>query len=373
MSLTRHIERAKIVGIKVDMNKLPTKIVDKWPLENSGLFYCRPSGVALLFCIRGEVMKGEKDLRRAAHSDYIKGMKYKDIADKHGISINTLKSWVKRGGWSEEKKQIKQVKKSAPKKEKGCTPKKKEPEGEVMSGKIAAIEELEEQPENSELNSKEILFCIYYTKYHSKIKAYQKAYKCKYESAHANAWKLWQKKAVRDKVEEMLSQQRQEAKLEAADIFNKFIDIAFADMHDYIKYGQTERVVRADGEPLYTTDENGEHIAITEKHNFVVFSNSDDLDGTIVSEVRQGKDGVSVKLADRITAMKWLGDHLHLATEEQKAHILQMEARTREINAKIPKNDPDVYNRQMVALANLINNPIENRTIEEIESGEDEK
>lgn len=35
-----------------------------------------------------------------AEKDYVKGMKYKDIAEKYGVSLNTVKSWKKRYGWN---------------------------------------------------------------------------------------------------------------------------------------------------------------------------------------------------------------------------------------------------------------------------------
>ncbi|MEK4704947.1 phage terminase small subunit [Bacillus sp. FSL H8-0512] len=38
-----------------------------------------------------------------AQKDYIKGMKYKDLAEKYGVSINTIKSWKKRHGWERKK------------------------------------------------------------------------------------------------------------------------------------------------------------------------------------------------------------------------------------------------------------------------------
>lgn len=38
-----------------------------------------------------------------AERDYLSGMKYKDIAEKYGVSINTVKSWIKRHGWSQKK------------------------------------------------------------------------------------------------------------------------------------------------------------------------------------------------------------------------------------------------------------------------------
>ncbi|GKU82919.1 hypothetical protein NCCP28_23150 [Niallia sp. NCCP-28] len=38
-----------------------------------------------------------------AEKDYIKGVKYKDIAEKYGVSINTVKSWKKRYGWNRDR------------------------------------------------------------------------------------------------------------------------------------------------------------------------------------------------------------------------------------------------------------------------------
>lgn len=52
-----------------------------------------------------------------AEQDYMSGMKYKDIAEKYGVTLNTVKSWKVRYGWN---------KKSAhTKTEKVCTQKRK--------------------------------------------------------------------------------------------------------------------------------------------------------------------------------------------------------------------------------------------------------
>lgn len=34
-----------------------------------------------------------------------------------------------------------------------------------------------------------------------------------------------------------------------------------------------------------------------------------------------GKDGISIKLADKMKALLWLADHMDMATEEQRAKI----------------------------------------------------
>lgn len=55
------------------------------------------------------------EVRDKAHADYVKGMKYKEIAEKYGISVNTIKSWRQRNNW-----QRKELKKGAPKGKKGA-------------------------------------------------------------------------------------------------------------------------------------------------------------------------------------------------------------------------------------------------------------
>ena len=56
-----------------------------------------------------------QDVKEKVKQDYIKGMKQKEISAKYDISLNTLKSWIKRYNWASEKK------KGAPK-NKTCSP-----------------------------------------------------------------------------------------------------------------------------------------------------------------------------------------------------------------------------------------------------------
>lgn len=55
-----------------------------------------------------------------AEKDYVKGMKYKDIAEKYHVSINTVKSWKNRYGWNRSRgappeKSVHTKKRGAPK------------------------------------------------------------------------------------------------------------------------------------------------------------------------------------------------------------------------------------------------------------------
>ncbi|MCC0782890.1 hypothetical protein IR152_07285 [Clostridioides sp. ES-S-0108-01] len=55
-----------------------------------------------------------QNVKENAKKDYLEGVKQKDISAKYDISLNTLKSWVKRYDWSKEKK------KGAPTNKKGA-------------------------------------------------------------------------------------------------------------------------------------------------------------------------------------------------------------------------------------------------------------
>ena len=43
------------------------------------------------------------DVHKQAEKDYTKGMKYREIAEKYSVSINTVKSWKQRHGWTRKK------------------------------------------------------------------------------------------------------------------------------------------------------------------------------------------------------------------------------------------------------------------------------
>ena len=74
--------------------------------------------------------------------------------------------------------------------------------------------------------------------------------------------------------------------------------------------------------------ETGEKEVLEKEVNTVKFKQSEDVDGTLITEVKQGKDGASIKLVDKMKALQWLADHMDIATAEQKAKIEQIRAKT---------------------------------------------
>lgn len=235
-----------------------------------------------------------------AESDYVAGMKYKDIAAKYGVSMNTVKSWKKRYAWSRNKKTgcI----------QKGCTQNKK-----GAHKKEAVAEDVSQVVINDELTDQQQLFCLYQSRMFNYTKAYMKAYPgCTYASAAVLGSRLMKNPVIRKEIEQLKQNHMNRELLKQEDIFQKYMDIAFADMNDYMSFGQEE--IETDYGPRMI--------------NSVRLKESDQVDGTLITEVKQGRDGVSVKLADRMKAIDWLADHMDIATAEQKAKIEQIRAKT---------------------------------------------
>ena len=235
-----------------------------------------------------------------AEADYVVGMKYKDIAAKYGVSINTVKSWKKRYAWSRDKK-TECI-------QKGCTQNKK-----GAHKKEAVAEDVSQVAINDELTDQQQLFCLYQSRMFNYTKAYMKAYPgCTYASAAVLGSRLMKNQLIRETIDQLKQNHMNREMLKQEDIFQKYMDIAFADMNDFMSFGQEE--IETDYGPRMV--------------NSVRLKESDQVDGTLITEVKQGRDGVSVKLADRMKAIDWLADHMDIATAEQKAKIEQIRAKT---------------------------------------------
>lgn len=261
-------------------------------------------------------MSNEVNTYEKAELDYMNGLKYKDIAEKYGVSLNTVKSWKTRYGWDRKNKKSVHTKK-----EKVCTQK------QVVK------EAVEQVSETDNLSDKERFFCLCYIRCFNATKAYMKAYDVKYEVAAVCGCRLLKKEKIQNTIKELKQNRMNRELLSEEDIFQKYMDIAFADISDYLDWGQEEVPV------IVKDEETGEKVQLMQKVNVVRFKESADVDGTLISEVKQGRNGVSIKLADRMKALDWLSEHMDLATEKQKAEISVLRAKIKEDDSDQIEND----------------------------------
>ena len=268
----------------------------------------------------GEVKATNAEL---AYQDYRKGMKYKEIAEKYGVTINTVKSWKTRYKWSKDGKKSVHTKTG-----KVCTQK----SNESNAKKEAIAEAVEQVIENTELTDKQRLFCVLYVKCFNATKAYQKAYEVDYNTAASIGYRLLENDGVKKEIQRLKKNRLNREMLDESDIFQKYMDIAFSDVTDFVEFGQEDVPVMAVYGPVQVKDEEtGEKKTLTKRVNVVRFKDSSEVDGTLIAEVKQGKDGASIKLPDRMKALEWLAEHMYMATEEQRARIENIKAKTEQI------------------------------------------
>ena len=183
--------------------------------------------------------------------------------------------------------------------------------------------------ENPDLTDKQRLFCLHYVRCFNATKAYQKAYGCAYDVANAEGYKLLVNPCVKEEIMRLKQNRLNREMLDEHDIFQKYMDIAFADITDFVEFGREEvQVMGAFGPVEIEDQETGEKVPLMKEINSVRFRESVRVDGTLITEVKQGKDGASIKLADRMRALDWIAGHMDLASEEQKARIAQLRAQT---------------------------------------------
>lgn len=248
-----------------------------------------------------------------AKAMYLKGMKLVEIASQLNLPEGTVRRWKSTHRWDNERSDKKSERSHQEKEKK----------------KKAAENEVAQVMENPDLTDKQRLFCIYYIRSFNATKAYQKAYGCSYENAMQNGSRMLRNDKVKAEILRLKQERLNRELLSEADIFQKYMDIAFADITDYLEFGTEEVPVMAIYGPVKIKDpETGEEKTLTKVINKVLFKSSSDVDGTIISEVKQGRDGASIKLSDRMKALEWLSGHMNMGTEEQLARLGQLRAQT---------------------------------------------
>lgn len=247
-----------------------------------------------------------------AYELYKQGMKLKDIAEELEIPEGTVRRWKSTYKWSNYKDIPEQAKEKSERSDKKANAQIKKSERSDNTNKylnkqsINKNEEADKALSNEELTGKMQMFCIYYIKTFNATQSYIKAYNCSYKTAMAASSKLLRNVKVKNEIERLKEIKKQQVLCDADDLVELNMRIAFADIGDYLTFGREERKVITRSGPLTKKNKNGEDIPVTEETNIIKLKESGEVDTQLISEIKQGKDGISIKLADRHKAMQFL-------------------------------------------------------------------
>ncbi|WP_258088133.1 terminase small subunit [Weissella fangxianensis] len=264
-----------------------------------------------------------------AEQDYNAGMKYKDIADKYGVTINTVKSWKRRYEWVRNKS-------APPQKSVHTKSKKGAPENEVEQ----VIDELAD----SELTDKQKAFVIEYVRLFNATQAYINVYDADYDTAMVNGSKMLRNAKVKSLVQEMRQARLHDLGANKEDILANLMKQAFSDIGDYLDFGKNNVSIKDDyGKDVM--DKDGK--PLISHRSWVQLKDKSKVDTSLIKKVSIGRDGVVLDLYDKQAAQKKLLEELNKLTPDDMQHAqvrkAKAEADMAEAKAKEYIEDSSAY------------------------------
>lgn len=245
-----------------------------------------------------------------AKSLYLEGIQLVEIAEILEVPPGTVRSWKNRYKWD------------------GATQHNKKRNVAKESPVPRAVKSV---MDNENLTDQQKEFCLIFSRSFNATQSYLKAYGVDYKTALSAGPRLLGNDRVKAEIDRLKEERYTRAYLREEDIFQRYMDIAFSDIGDYVWFGREMVPVMGPFGPLMETLDDGTTRPLMKEINSVRFREASEVDTSLLAEVKQGKDGSSIKLMDRMKALDWLADHIGMATEKQKLELQLIKA---EIDAK---------------------------------------
>lgn len=236
-----------------------------------------------------------------------------DLAKQLGVSSALVRKWKSVGKWERDVTQ--------------ATGRKPPTNEEHDITKKIKAKLLADVGSNNKLNEKQRLFCLHYANSHNATQSYLKVYGGNKHIAAINGSRLLSKDKIKAEVRRLRGIMRAELDISVTDMLQYCMRIVGADIGDYISFGQREQQIMCMYGPI--VDKKTKKPVI-ETVNYVDVNQSDGLDTSLIDEVKQGKDGISIKLSDKRWAWeqlaKYLGfdEELELKKAKLKAELTTM-------------------------------------------------
>jgi PBSX family phage terminase large subunit len=230
-----------------------------------------------------------------------------DLAKKHNLKTSTVRSRKNREKWQRNDNAT-QRKDVATKREK------KEKNNSLDDG-------TRETMMNEDLTHQQRLFCIYYSRTFNATQSYLKAYKSSYETAMVEGSNHLRNPKIKAEIQRLNEIKRQQIVANETDLVEYHMRIAFSDIGNYLSFGQEER--------------EGEYGSY--KANVINLNDSSNVDTQLIQEVKQGREGISIKLADKQKSLDWLDKHFLINPMDR--HKIEFDKKKLELEQK--KLEPD--------------------------------
>lgn len=262
-------------------------------------------------------------LSEKAEEMYKSGIPLVDIAKELDVPAGTIRRWKSTQDW-DKKNQESEGERSG---------KKSERSGRNSERSHVVEDGTKETMKNEMLSEKERLFCVYYIRSFNATQSYKKAFNSSYNVANSEGYKLLVKPCIKKELERLKEIKRQMVVAGEEDFVELQMRIAFSDMGDFAKWN------------------DGVVSAIP----------SEEVDTQLVKKIKASEWGVSIELKDSQKAMEWLSKYFTMHPEDK--YRLEFEKK----KAEIKENSAERILKNMKTIEELLQNPVQNRNIEDLE------
>ncbi len=171
-------------------------------------------------------------------------------------------------------------------------------------------------------NEQEQKFCHHFLQtFNAKGAINYAGYEC--ENPLIVAHELLSQSHIKKYIKRLQKEKQQSDFLSKQDIVQKYAQLAFADLNDYILQNCEE--VASQG----AVSQSDMQAQSSEKDSAA--SKSVNFDGTLLNEIKKTSGGLSVKLPDRMKALAWLSDYFELNPKD--VHRREIEKRKLQLEA----------------------------------------
>lgn len=175
---------------------------------------------------------------------------------------------------------------------------------------------LDEIFDNDDLTFNQRDFVLYYVQSNNVAQSYLKAYKCKKQYASVYASKLLKEPKIQSAIKKLKKMLMKSYDVDVTSYVDYLLKVANADISDYITFEEEEvPILDNEGQKVFDPD-TGE--PMTKKVNRMHLTNSDFVDCSVVESIKQGRDGISIQLADKGKAWEKLAKYFGWVGEQKK-------------------------------------------------------
>jgi len=262
---------------------------------------------------QGENLKKQFDHEKAKH-EYLSGKSIKEISAQFGVKDSTIRSVKLRDGWPKVQRR------HATKNKNVATLQQKKQEQPTIKGG---------------LTDKQQLFCELYVTNFNATQSYITAYGVDYNTANTSGSRLLANDSVRAYIQSLKEIRKQAIFADETDVVEMYMKIAFASISNYVTFGRREVQAMNQFGPVTQKQKVGEEeveTPVMKTVNYVDIKESPQVDAGVISEISQGKEGVKVKLADKMKALEWLSKYFMMNPMDK--HRVEYDRKKQELDQK---------------------------------------